>query len=332
MKYKDYYAVLGVPRTASAKEIKSAFRKKAKEYHPDLNPQHAEKFKELNEAFEVLGDEEKRKRYDTLGSNWQHGANFDPRQAAGMGGFNVEDLFAGFGGGSATGGFGGADFFETLFGGGGQQRSAWGTNARQAYGSTPFQQQQAQPRETKAQLDVEQPIHVSLEEVLTGSERTLYIAHRKEEVSFKIPKGIEQHQKIRLKGYGKKSTRQQGLVGDLYLNIVYQPHTRFEVQPHSRNLLCVLPCPVWGFVLGTTLNIKTLSGEAFTLTLPANSSIDKKLRLKGHGLPIVNKVKSSTEAATMGDLIVQLKVQLPESPTPEQLTAYQALKQAEPSA
>jgi curved DNA-binding protein len=330
MKYKDYYAVLGVPRSASAKEIKSAFRKKAKEYHPDLNPQHAEKFKELNEAFEVLGDEEKRKRYDTLGSNWQHGANFDPRQAAGMGGFNVEDLFSGFGGASTAGGFGGADFFETLFGGGGQQRSAWGSNARQAYGSTPFQQQQAPPKETKAQLDIEQPIHVSLEEVLTGSERTLYIAHRKEEVSFKIPKGIEPNQKIRLKGYGKKSTRQQGLVGDLYLNIVYQPHARFEVQPQSHNLLCVLPCPVWGFVLGTTLNIKTLSGEVFTLNLPANSSADKKLRLKGHGLPIANKVKTPT-TPTMGDLIVQLKVQLPALPTPAQLTAYEALKQAEPA-
>ena len=321
MKYKDYYAVLGVPRTATAKDIKTAFRKKAKEYHPDLNPQHAEKFKELNEAFEVLGDEQKRKRYDTLGANWQDGANFDPRQAAGMGGFNVDDLFAGFSGGSsAAGGFGGVDFFESLFGGGHQRSSS---AARQQYAS----QQQAQPRENKAQLDTEQLIYVQLEDVLTGVERRLYIAHRKEEVSFKVPKGIEPNQRIRLKGYGKESSRQKGVFGDLYLKVVYQEHDVFQVKPPSHNLYCELACPPWGFVLGTMLNIKTLNGDAFDLTLPPNSSVDKKLRLKGHGLPIA-KPKAG-ETATMGDLIVQLKVVLPNAPTKAQLTAYEALKKAD---
>ena len=326
MKYKDYYAVLGVPRSASAKEVKSAFRKKAKEYHPDLNPQHAEKFKDLNEAFEVLGDEQKRKRYDTLGANWQDGANFDPRQAAGMGGFNVEDLFSGFGSGGSAG-FGGADFFESLFGG--QQRAS--ASARNPYASQQQgryqQQQQAQPKETKAQLDSEQPIYIQLEDVLTGVERSLYIPHRKEEVSFKVPKGIEPHQRIRLKGYGKESTRQKGVFGDLYLKVTYQEHAVFEVKPASHNLYCQLECPPWGFVLGSTLKIKTLSGDSFELTLPPNSSTDKKLRLKGYGLPVM-KPKAG-ETATVGDLIVQLKVALPTAPTKAQLTAYEALKKAD---
>jgi curved DNA-binding protein len=322
MKYKDYYAVLGVPRSANAKEVKTAFRKKAKEYHPDLNPQHAEKFKDLNEAFEVLGDEQKRKRYDTLGANYQDGANFDPRQAGGAGGFNVDDLFAGFGGG----GGGGADFFESLFGG---QQRATNQNARQQYANQQQarQQQQAQAKETKAQLDSEQAIYIELEEVLTGVERSLYIAHRKEEVSFKVPKGIEPNQRIRLKGYGKESSRQKGVFGDLYLKVVYQEHPVFEVRPHSHNLYCSLACSPWGFVLGTMLKIKTLSGDSFELTLAPNSSVDKKLRLKGHGLPIV-KPKAG-EAATIGDLIVQLKVVLPEAPTQAQLSAYEALKKAE---
>jgi curved DNA-binding protein len=321
MKYKDYYAVLGVARSANAKEIKSAFRKKAKEYHPDLNPKNADKFKDLNEAFEVLGDEQKRKRYDTLGANWQDGANFDPRQAAGMGGFNVEDLFSGFGGGASTG-FGGADFFESLFGAQ-QQRSA-SNSARQHYGN----QQQAQPKENKAQLDTEQLIYIQLEEVLTGVERSLYIAHRQAEVSFKVPRGVEPNQRIRLKGYGKESSRQKGVFGDLYLKVVYQEHPVFEVKPASHHLYCTLPCPPWGFVLGTTLSITTLSGDSFELTLSANSLIDKKLRIKGHGLPI-NKPKAG-EAATMGDLIVQLTVALPPKPTSAQLTAYDMLRKAEP--
>ena len=321
MKYKDYYAVLGVPRSANAKEIKSAFRKKAKEYHPDLNPQNADKFKDLNEAFEVLGDEQKRKRYDTLGANWQDGASFDPRQAAGMGGFNVDDLFSGFGGGGGTSsGFGGADFFESLFGA--HQRSS-ANSARQQYAS----QQQAQPRENKAQLDTEQLIYIQLEDVLTGVERSLYIAHRKEEVSFKVPKGIEPNQRIRLKGYGKESSRQKGVFGDLYLKVIYQEHAVFQVKPSSHNLYCELACPPWGFVLGTTLKIKTLSGDAFELTLAPNSSVDKKLRIKGHGLPIA-KPKAG-ETATLGDLIVQLKVVLPETPTKAQVAAYEALRKAE---
>lgn len=316
MKYKDYYTILGIPRTATAKEIKSAYRQLAKKYHPDINPQHADKFKDINEAFEVLGDEAKRQRYDTLGSHWQHGADFDPHQAwqgggaAGWGGgFNVNDLF----------GQGGQVNFSDLFG------SMFGNQGGMGGGyGQPQARPSAQPRE---ELDQEQAIVISLEELVHGVERTIYSTNTQEHLTVRIPAGVEAGKKIRLKCQGRASRYGSGKRGDLLLVVQYAPHEVFTVEyPH----LIVKPSlPVWSFVLGDCLTVHTLEGQAFELTLPEGSQPNQKRRLKGHGLPY-----KASASLLRGDLYVQPIVQIPnpEELSPQQRMLFEQLKQlAEPS-
>ncbi|HEX4350692.1 MAG TPA: DnaJ domain-containing protein, partial [Verrucomicrobiae bacterium] len=239
MKYKDYYESLGVPRTASADEIKKSFRKLAREYHPDVakdKKKAEERFKEINEAYEVLSDPDKRKKYDELGANWKSGAEFRPPPGYGGG--------RAFRGGRAAGGeefhFGGtgfSDFFEQMFG------------ARMRGGG--FEQGRGFTQEDVPErgADIEGDIMVTLEEAASGSVRTVNVTHgdRKESHQVKIPAGIAEGQKLRLTGKGESGSG-GGENGDLYLRVRLAKHPDFEVDGH--NLIYELELAPWEAALG----------------------------------------------------------------------------------
>jgi curved DNA-binding protein len=304
--YKDYYDILGVERGASEKEIKRAYRKLARELHPDVNPDDKaaeEKFKEVNEAYEVLGDPDKRAKYDQLGANWQQWqrmgrdpGNFDWSQwSAGApgggrpGGTRVEwsgdlgDLFGGGGGGGAF-----SDFFRAIFGGmGGGQAGAAGT---------PFGR--AGQRAARGQ-DIQAQVEITLEEALKGATRTLERDGRR--VRVKIPAGARSGSKVRVAGKGDPSYS-GGSPGDLYLNIVVKPHPVF--QRDGDDLRCNVDVDVYTAVLGGEVNVPTLDGDV-SLKIPAGTSSGKVFRLRGKGMPAPRKSKER------GNLLATVQVQVP---------------------
>lgn len=334
MDYKDYYKILGVPRSASQKDIKAAYRKLSKQYHPDLPSGNEDKFKEANEAYEVLGNEEKRKRYDALGSNWKHGSQFTPPPGYGGGGYsaggvniNIEDLMG-------AGGFGGSgfsDFFEVLFGQGmagaagrasgfgrqGQQRQQ-----QQAYYGDPYagaggagrSSQQAQ--EKPEDLNREHPVELTLEEVVTGTEKKVVSPVTRQKLTVKIPKGAKPGAKIRLAGHGRQGA--SGKTGDLLLVVKYEPHPDYEVD--GLNLIYTAKLPPEDFALGAKITVPTLEGKSLTLTVPEQSQAGQKLRLKEQGLP-------SADSKTQGDLLVKLAVLLPDHYSQAELQIYRQLRE-----
>ncbi|HEX3803475.1 MAG TPA: DnaJ C-terminal domain-containing protein [Solirubrobacteraceae bacterium] len=258
VEYKDYYEVLGVPRDADQDEIRRAYRKLAREYHPDLNsePDAEEQFKELGEAYEVLSDPEKRDRYDRLGAQWQ-------AQENGQGAGDFEDFFAGQGfGGGAGADFGDSavfsDFFERLFGDGAAARPAGPLRGR----------------------DVEAIVELSLEEALAGARRRLSLGDGPS-VTVNIPADVREGQRIRVAGKGNRG-RDGGPAGDLYLVVRLKPHPRFRRQGDDLQVdVSVAP---WEAALGTTVPVPTLTGPA-QVRVPAGSSSGRRLRLRGRGLP-----------------------------------------------
>jgi len=252
MEYKDYYKALGVPRTASADEIKKAYRKLAREFHPDKNQAKGaeDRFKEINEANEVLGDPEKRKAYDELGANWRAGQQFRPPP-----GWHGAGARGGFGGGGA-GGANFSDFFSSLFGAAGGMGGGFGG------GFEP---------EAEDSRDV---LTVSLEESFHGGSRRVQLSSGRT-LDVKIPKGVTEGKTIRL-------SRQGRFGGDLLLEIRFAPHPRFEVK--ERDISCVVPVAPWEAALGASVSVPTLGGEV-ELKLPPGSQGGKKMRLKGRGLP-----------------------------------------------
>lgn len=247
MDYKDYYKILGVPRTAAAADIKKAYRKLAREFHPDKNKAKGaeDRFKEVNEANEVLSDVDKRKSYDELGENWRSGQRFSPPP-----GWNGARRGRGAGtAGAAGGGADFSDFFSTMFGGAGG-------------GFAP---------EAEDSRDV---LTVTLEESYSGGSRRLMLAAGRS-LDVKIPKGVMAGQTIRLTGQGRYG-------GDLLLEIKFAPHPRYEVQ--GRDLTATLPIAPWEAALGAPVNVPTLGGTV-ELKLPAGTQSGKKMRLKGRGLP-----------------------------------------------
>ena len=275
MEYKDYYKVLGVPRTASADDIKRAYRKLAREFHPDRNKAKGaeERFKEINEANEVLSDAQKRAAYDKLGANWRAGENFTPPP-----GWDFNFGNAGFGrgagrgrsagAGAGAGDFGGfSDFFSTLFGSGFEAHEDFEPPAR----------------EQKLKLTI------SIEDSYNGTSRKVTVGART--LNVRIPKGITAGQSIRLSGQSARG-------GDLLMEIEFAPHDVFSAD--GRDVHVTVPIAPWEAALGHKVPVPTLGGTV-ELTVPAGSQSGKKLRLKGRGLP----------GTPPGDQLVTLSVVTP---------------------
>jgi curved DNA-binding protein len=301
VRYKDYYEILGVPRTASEADIKKAFRKLARQYHPDVaknKKQAEEKFKEVNEAYEVLKDPEKRKLYDQLGHNWKHGQQFQ-----GAPGF--ENMHYTFNGGDASG-F--SDFFEMIFG-----QAARGGGRAGSFGPDPFGAFSARQRRGR---DAEAEFAISLEDAVKGGRRTLSFngpgGERTLEVN--IPAGIREGAKLRLAGQGNPAPG-GGTPGDLFLHIRFAPHPYFQVV--GDDLLCDLPLAPWEAALGAKVRVPTLEGEV-ELNVPAGSSSGRKFRLRGKGMG----------GAARGDLLARVQIVLPEKTTEREEKLWEELAAA----
>lgn len=314
MQYRDYYKTLGVPKNAEEKEIKKAYRKLARQYHPDKNPGNKaaeEKFKELNEAYEVLSDPEKRKMYDQFGSQWQQyqraGGNpndFWSQWAQQQGGgrartVSPEEFEQMFGGSGFGGGSGFSDFFEALFGGLGRQQQSGGFRG---FGGQDFGQQ-AQPRRQ------EHTLQITLEEAFHGSTRTLTWEDGRS-LNAKIPRGVKTGSKIRLSGQG-------GGGGDLYLVVEVLPHNRFEREGDS--LKVTVPVDLYTAVLGGKVEVPSLD-KSVKLTIPAGTNNGKTFRLTGLGMP---KLRHPDQH---GDLYATVEVQLPTHLTDREKELFQELR------
>ena len=306
MDYKDYYQILGVSKTATEKEIKQAYRKLARKYHPDLNPNNKgaqEKFKEINEANDVLSDPDKRRKYDTLGANWQQYEQY--QRAGGQGPFqwggqgtqyrtvSPEDFESLFGGGEA-GGF--SDFFRTFFGGG--------------FGGVGGSRTQTRPRRGQ---DIEQPVDISLDEAYRGTARLVDKDGRRLEI--KIPAGVKTGSKIRYGGEGMPGAA-GGSAGDLYLRVQVAPHPAYERQ--GDDLHCELPVDLFTALLGGEATVQTLKGQ-LALKIPPETQSGKVFRLAGQGMPHLNEPNS------FGDLYAQVRIVLPEHLTAEERALVQKL-------
>jgi curved DNA-binding protein len=282
MEYRDYYKLLGVSRSASKEEIGKAFKKLARKYHPDLNPNDKDaenKFKEINEAYEVLKDEKKRKLYDQFGSNWEHGQNFQPPPG-------YENVHFGGGGGFGGGGAGFSDFFETIFGGG-------GGGFRGGFQPGGFSQGDfggGYQRRPRRGADSEASYELTLEEAYRGGKKSITLQEQTsgpdgiprmttKTLEVTVPAGIKDGQKIRLAGQGNPGLN-GGAKGDLYLKIRLMPHHMFKVS--ESDVILDLPLSPWEAALGTTARIPTLDG-AVEMKIPPGIGSGKKLRIKGRG-------------------------------------------------
>jgi curved DNA-binding protein len=323
VEYRDYYRTLGVSRQASAEEIRKAFRKLARETHPDVagnQPNAESRFKEINEAYEVLGDPDKRRKYDALGSHWQPGAEFRPppgwastwtgKSAAGQG-HNFEFQF---------GHTGFSDFFEQLFGS--MAGAGFDPGRRTGYSEKPFGERGT---------DIESELVVSLHEVVHGSARRLTLQRsvscqqcygtgkvnseicpacrgsgeimQREKRQVRIPPGIREGQRLRLSGQGERGTA-QAPAGDLLLRVRYAKHPDFQVQgDHLVHELAIAP---WDAVLGANVVAPALESN-ISIKIPAGAQNGQRLRVRGHGLPLQNGER--------GDLHIAIKIQLPQKLT-----------------
>ena len=326
---KEYYKILGVPKSATEKEIKSAYRKLARKYHPDVNPGDSKaeaKFQDINEAYEVLSDKESRQQYDQFGANWKNvrsgaGAGGRGYSAGGQGQpFDFDFDFSNFDFGGGAGG-GGGNIFEQVFGGGGGRRRA---NQPQKGGNS------------KADIDI------SVEDAFSGCSRSLSITGQTacshcggsgvtrggtchncggsgrrsldSKIDVKIPAGVSEGSKIRVKGKGEPG-RMGGPAGDLYLTIHLRNHPRYSV--NGRDLEATEKLDVFTAMLGGTLEVETLKGT-LELKIPPGTQGGKKFRLSGFGLP-------GSGGKPDGNLIVQVNLQVPESLTDAQKALVQSL-------
>lgn len=335
MDFKDYYKVLGVDRKASADEIKKAYRKLARKYHPDINPGNAEaeqKFKEINEAYEVLSDSDKRAKYDRFGADFHRyqqsggGAGFDWSQYASQGGGPQVDF------GNLGGGF--SDFFETLFGNmGGRHTSGYG---------------QGMPRGGRGQKgqDYEQPVEISLEEAFSGTQRQLRVevpqtcptcngtgaqqnnlcptcggtgvsGQQTRTLTVKIPAGVDTGARVRAAGEGGPGIN-AGPRGDLLLLVTVQPHPRYERT--GADLRTRVPVDMYTLMLGGEARVPLLDGKTLTLTIPANTPNGKTFRLRGQGMPKLGRPDER------GDLFVIADAQLPANLSPREQELVQELR------
>ncbi|HUF60653.1 MAG TPA: J domain-containing protein [Verrucomicrobiales bacterium] len=315
MKFSDYYEVLGVPRDAPEDDIRKAFRKLARKHHPDVAKDKEEgerKFKEINEAYEVLGDPEKRKKYDALGASWRHGAEFTPPPGAGGMDFGF-DVF-GEGGGIPRGaewhfdGTGFSDFFEHLFG------------MRGGFAREPGQMRGGGLRARGR--DVEADILVSLEESYHGSTRVLRLQQPAPDgestlartAQVRIPVGVREGQKLRLAGLGEPGLG-GAPPGDLFLRVRLERHPVFQVR--GENLYYDLDLVPWDAVLGTEAQVQSLRGKV-KVTIPPGTTGGQELRLKGLGLP--------REGGGFGDLHVVTRITVPARVDAEERVLWEKLR------
>jgi DnaJ-class molecular chaperone len=335
MEFKDYYQTLGVGKSASDKELKQAYRKLARKFHPDVNPgdKSAEtKFKEINEAYEVLGDPDKRRKYDELGANWRMYEQAQQQGYGAPGGFD----FSGAGGGPGQGGawtinmggpggyrtmtdeemrdlFGNedpfSDFFKTFFGGGSPGREARGGRAGRA--------------RTQKGRDIEHEVELTLEEAYHGATRRISIkdgGHART-VDVRIPAGVKDGSRVRAAGEGEAGAN-GGMSGDLYLRVRIKPHPVFERR--AQDLHTKVAVPVTTAVLGGEAQVPTISGSV-RLKIPEMTQSGQVFRLKGHGMPTIGKPDQR------GELYAEVEIQLPRSLTKEQRQHYEALAKLERS-
>ncbi|ODA29594.1 DnaJ C-terminal domain-containing protein [Planctopirus hydrillae] len=297
MPAQDYYSALGVTKTATADEIRKTYRKLAREYHPDARPGDAaaaQKFKEIQEAYDVIGDEEKRRKYDQLGhdfykaSNGEGGANPYGRSPFGGGGaggasaVDLEELLGGFG-------FGG-------FGGGARAGRGEGGRTRRS-----------------APRDIEMSVTVPFEKAILGGKIDVHLSHLNggENVSVSVPAGIETGKKIRLGGMGPENQ------GDVLLDVFVAPHKFFRRE--NRDILVDLPLTPAEAALGCKADVPTLADGMITLTIPPGTSSGARLRVRGKGV-------AATKTATAGDQFVVIKIVVPKSLTAEEKELYDKLK------
>jgi curved DNA-binding protein len=319
MEYRDYYQIMGVARTATADEIKKSYRRLARKFHPDVSKEKdaEKKFKEVQEAYEVLKDPEKRAAYDQLGSEYKQGQQFrpppdwgsgfefrgGPRQGRARAGASQTEEF------EDAEGF--SDFFSSLFG----QRGFGGG----AGGGNPFGGAGARTaRDHHARVDID------LEEAYAGTTRTLELKRpdlkpdgtldlKTHTVKVTIPAGVTEGQLIRLSGQGEQSTG-GGKPGDLYLEVHMKPNRVFQLD--GRDVTLTLPISPWESALGATVTVPTLGGGV-DMRIPPNSQSGQKLRLRGRGLP----------GQTPGDQYIQLKIVVPPADTPEAKAVFEDMKQ-----
>ncbi|MCB1229335.1 MAG: J domain-containing protein [Verrucomicrobiae bacterium] len=321
VKFRDYYEVLGVDRDASQDEIRKAFRKLARKYHPDVAEDKEtaeEKFKELNEAYEVLSDTEKRDTYDALGPGWEHGSDFAPPPGGGPGGPDFSSSFGGGGGGGTQyeyhfgGSTGFSDFFESLFG---------ARTAGDPFGAfRGFHRERSRGDFPMRGSDIETDLLVKLEEVMTGAERQLRLRKpddkgkmKETKIKVHIPKGISEGQLIRCAGLGEKGVN-GGDSGDLFLRVRLERHPVFEVK--GADLHMDLELTPWESVLGSSVPVKTLHG-AVNLKIPQGTQPGTQLRVRGKGLP--------EHADRFGDLYINVRVRIPEELSDDERKAWEQL-------
>lgn len=301
MEYKDYYKIMGVARDASQDDIKRAYRKLARKYHPDVSKESdaEQRFKELGEAYAVLRDPEKRAAYDQLGKNWKQGQDFRP----------PPDWDAGF---EFSGGFGDerggaySDFFESLFG----QAFRGGQRAERQSGF----QMRGDDHHAKVLIDLEDAYTGATRSITLNSpevDRQGHVRTAERSLNVKIPKGVKQGQRIRLNGQGAPGMG-GGTAGDLYLEIEFKPHRHYRVE--GRDVFLDLPVTPWEAALGAKIKVPTPAG-AVDLTIPKGSGSGKRLRLKGRGIP----------GSTPGDLYVTPQVAVPPADSDEARALYQRM-------
>jgi curved DNA-binding protein len=309
VQFRDYYETLGVSKSATPDEIRSAFRKLARKYHPDVAKDKKaaeEKFKEINEAYEVLSDPEKRQKYDQLGQNWNQPGGFQPPPQ--WGGAQPGGGFYRYGGEDGGvefefNGTGFSDFFEAFFGGGHGQ-SAFGGFGQRAAGA-------------ERGSDVEADIMVPLEEVLHGSKRTVSLrragSNKVETYQVKIPRGVREGQRIRLAGQGEPGER-GGKSGDLFLRVRLARHPDFTVQ--GSDLIHEVKIAPWQAVLGAELTVPTLEGNV-RLKIPPGTQPGQRFRLRERGLP--------TSSGKRGDLYVEVQLAIPKKVTEKEKEIWSEL-------
>lgn len=319
VKYIDYYKILGVDRNATQDEIRKAYRALAKKFHPDVckDPNAEARFKEINEAYEVLGDAEKRARYDSLGANWRHGADFEPppNWTYQGGGYRFE-----------PDGFGDlSEFFSTLFGdvlsrhardAGRAWRWSFGGDTDEPRGQETGSRRDQQNASSK-QYDEEMALPLSLEEAYTGGSKRLsvYPHGRGSEmttIQVTIPAGVRDGTRLRLAGKGRRAP--DGRTGDLYLVIQHRPHEKFRLEGDDVHV--TVPVAPWEAVLGAKIEAPTLDGP-IRMTLPKGTRAGAKLRLRGKGWPV--------QEGKRGDEIVTIAIHTPSAVTEEEENLWRQL-------